>query len=144
MKRIDIFNEMTAVQARIKQILQQGLQSKYSLQLTPDEVYTLSRVHVNLEAMLKNMDMAYGTVSFGGEVYFLMGDPAATNRVFSGWYGDVEDGEHYTAEWSSQAEDKDGGKVTVVWQFNIVKGGEPEDDGELPLDDYHIATVTPR
>lgn len=51
-----------------------------------------------------------------------------TNRVFPGWHGDAKDGEEYQSEWDCLARDEDGEEYRIIWQFTLVKGGEPEAD----------------
>lgn len=58
-----------------------------------------------------------------------------SNRVFPGWDGDVKDGEEYHSEWIDYARDSEGNEYKITWQFPVIKGCEPEDDGEWPWDD---------
>lgn len=68
------------------------------------------------------------TVSYQGKNYKLIGDISATNRVFSGWWGDAKNGEEYIAEYSAPAVGDDGEEYVIRWQFDVIKGDEPEDD----------------
>lgn len=65
-----------------------------------------------------------------------------TNRVFSGWWGDVAEGEGYLSEWATIATDEDGERYQIVWQFPAVKGQEPDDDGWPWGDEEYIRHVT--
>lgn len=87
------------------------------------------------------MGSEYGTINFNGRTYELTNQAELTNRVFPGWWGDVEDGEDYVSEWSASGVDAEGEPVTVVWQFPAVRGEEPEDGGAWPWGDEYVTTV---
>lgn len=71
----------------------------------------------------------FGSVTFQGKEFALIDEASETNRVFSGWFGDAEDGEEYIQEWSAAGIDADENEVVVRWQFAQVKGQEtPEDE----------------
>lgn len=84
----------------------------------------------------------YGTVnSYKGKTYRLTEYATLSNRVFPGWFGDAEDGKTYTAEYQAMAVDKSGNECIVYWQFDTVKGEEPEDESNYPWDDSHVTNV---
>jgi hypothetical protein len=83
----------------------------------------------------------YGLVEFEGNKYELLENPQLSNRVFPGWWGDAERGESYTDEWNAYAEDKNGDKFDVYWQWSAIKGSEPEDAADLPFFDKNIVKV---
>lgn len=65
-----------------------------------------------------------------------------SNGVFPGWCGDAKDGEEYTSVWIEYARDADGNKYQITWQFPVIKGEEPEDEGEWPWhDEQYIYSV---
>lgn len=82
-------------------------------------------------------------ISYQGEKYTLECDAFLSNRVFPGWWGDVEEGEAYTAEYEAYATSTggDGARYVVRWHFDAVKGDEPEDEGNWPWDDENIVSV---
>lgn len=86
-------------------------------------------------------DPVYGKILWGGNVYHLTEQAELTNRVFHGWWGDAQEGETYTTEYSASAFDNDGNQHRVYWQFEVVKGQEPEDDGDYPWTDDNISNV---
>lgn len=69
----------------------------------------------------------FGSVTFEGKLYILTQDADYTNRVFPGWFGDAQDGETYTTEFSAAAIDENGDKCRVFWQFEEIRGQERED-----------------
>lgn len=81
----------------------------------------------------------FGTVAHEGNVYWLTQHPDYSNRPFGGWWGDAQEGESYTAEFEADAVDGAGDVYRVRWQFEVVKGEEPELDS---LDWDEIADVT--
>jgi hypothetical protein len=84
---------------------------------------------------------SFGSVIYQGREYILTCQAYQSNRVFSGWFGDAEEGESYTDEWEATATDRQGNQFAVVWQWEIVKGEEPEDGGDLPFRDSNIVKV---
>lgn len=83
-----------------------------------------------------------GVVTFEGKTFRLMEVATLTNRVFHGWWGDASESEpEYTSEYGAAAEDDAGDPYKVIWQFDAVKGEEPEDEGNWPWDDGHITSV---
>ena len=81
-------------------------------------------------------------VTFEGKTYRVNGSLAyQTNRVFFGWHNDVEQGETYIDEWAEDGEDMSGIPVRVTWQWEMVKGEEPEDGGDYPWCDENIVEV---
>ena len=92
----------------------------------------------------KELARKFGIVTHDGTEYTLIKQAELSNRVFVGWWGDVEEGEEYTSEWSATAVDAEGNEFEVYWQFDAVKGDEPEDGGNWPWDDAHIAFVHPQ
>lgn len=89
----------------------------------------------------------YGTVNVevkGLELTFWLTSQAElSNRVFGGWWGDAQEGEPYTAEWSCPAIDMDGNEYEIAWQFDEVKGQEREPDA-YPWDVDHITRIRRR
>lgn len=83
----------------------------------------------------------YGTVTHEGKEYTLTSIADYSNRLFTGWWGDAQEGEEYTAEFSAPAIDDEGNKYRVYWQFDAVKGEEPEDNGNWPWYDDNITRV---
>ena len=82
------------------------------------------------------------TISYKGKEYALACDAFLSNRVFHGWWGDVEEGETYTAEYEAYAStDGDDARYVVRWHFDAVKGEEPEDESNWPWDDLNIVSV---
>lgn len=88
------------------------------------------------------LERQFGSVTFQGRKYVLAEAATFTNRVFPGWWGDASDDEpDYTAEYGAAAIDENGAPYKVIWQFDAVKGEEPEDEGNWPWDDGHITSV---
>lgn len=83
----------------------------------------------------------FGEVEFDGKKYALIQQAYQSNRVFHGWFGDAGDGETYTDEWEASAIDKDGNEYKVSWQWDMVKGEEPEDGSNYPWFDENIVAV---
>lgn len=75
------------------------------------------------------------TVKHDNKTLTLTADAQLSNRVFAGWWGDAKDGETYQAEFSAPAKDDQGNEYTVYWQFEAIKGQEPEDDSNYPWHD---------
>lgn len=86
-------------------------------------------------------DPVYGKVFWMGNVYHVYDRAELTNRVFHGWFGDAEEGESYTTEYVAHAYDSRGTEYRVYWQFDVVRGEEPEDEGDYPWDDEHVSSV---
>lgn len=83
----------------------------------------------------------FGTITYEGNSYELTDNCFLTNRLFDGWWGDAEEGEEYTSEWEAPARDETGNIYRVTWQFEAIKGEEPEDDGWPWENDEHIINV---
>lgn len=77
---------------------------------------------------MQQLAKQFGTVTFEGKTYTLTAQADYTNRVFPAWYGDASEGESYTTEFDCEALDDAGNLYRVVWQFEVVKGEEPEPD----------------
>jgi hypothetical protein len=73
--------------------------------------------------------------------YTLTSEATLSNRVFPGWYNDVEEGEMYQAEYQADAVDENGKSYMIVWHFDETNGAETEDAGDYPWDDDHIYRV---
>lgn len=83
----------------------------------------------------------FGSCTYEGKDYILTDQAFLSNRLFPGWWGDAQEGEHYTAEYHATATDAEGYNYLVYWQFDAVKGAEPEDESNYPWDDAHISRV---
>jgi hypothetical protein len=83
----------------------------------------------------------FGTATYNGKIYTLVNEATLSNRVFTGWWGDAEEGEPYTAEYNADAVDADGNQYMIYWQFDEIKGNEPEDESNYPFDDAHVTRV---
>ena len=90
------------------------------------------------------MKQDFGTATFEGKTYTLDCVAYLTNNVFLGWFGDAAEGESYTAEYEATAHDTDGTNYGIRWQFETVKGQEPEDESDYPFDDQHITAAIER
>lgn len=75
-----------------------------------------------------------GKVEFEGREYALLCEPSLTNNVFPGWFGDAKNGEAYVMQWGAGAVDADGIKHSMIWEFDAVRGEEPDDDSNWPWD----------
>ena len=93
---------------------------------------------------MQQLAQKFGKVAHEGKEYTLAQVADYSNRVFPGWWGDVQEGEEYTAEFSASAYDNDGNSYMIYWQFDSVKGQEPEDLSNYPWDDEHISLVVPQ
>jgi hypothetical protein len=94
---------------------------------------------------LAELDQKYGSVTHEGQTYTLTDVATHSNRPFPGWWGDASENEpSYTDEWVCAAIDADGNEYDVYWQFDAIKGEEPEDAGNLPWDDENISRVVSR
>ena len=85
----------------------------------------------------------FGEVSFKGVSYALISQAAPTDRLFGGGWSDAAEGEAYTAEYSAAAMGQDGEEYVVRWQFEMVRGQEPEDGADLPCDWTKPSEVIP-
>lgn len=83
----------------------------------------------------------FGTINQDGNEYTLTQEADYSNRVFPGWYGDAQEGESYTAEFSAAAVDANGDTHRVYWQFDEVKGQERADAGSYDWSD--VAFIRP-
>lgn len=83
----------------------------------------------------------FGTVNHNGKVITLTDQAVLSNRVFTSWWGDASEGESYTAEYHANGVDENGNDVMVYWQFDEIKGQEPEDESNYPWDDEHVSKV---
>lgn len=96
------------------------------------------------DASYRELARKYGTVEIkylGLELTFWLTDRAElSNSVFDGWFGDAQEGESYIAEYCSPAIDMHGDHYKICWQFEAVKGEEPEPD-TYPFDNDHISHI---
>lgn len=95
-------------------------------------------IDMNMQAMAQK----FGTVEYQDETYTLTQVADYSNRVFPGWFGDAQEGEAYTTEFSAKALDDDGNEYQVYWMFDTVKGEEPADNGNWPWDE--VARIVPQ
>ncbi len=79
--------------------------------------------------------------NYNGMKLFVDDNASPSCRVFTGWWGDAEDGEAYTDEWSVDATSEDGSNWKIYWQFEQIRGQEPEEADALPFDDEHIDRI---
>lgn len=85
----------------------------------------------------------FGTVVFNGKSYWLTEQADFSNRQFPGSWFDAQEGETYMTEFSATAVDGAGDGFEVYWQFETIKGEEPELD-VYPWDEDHIVRVIPQ
>lgn len=119
-------------------ILEDG-EALAALGLTDEDQDEVEDAHSELSADLGvyyRFAGEFGKVGFDGVEYALIEQASQTNRVFSGWFGDVSTGEEYTDEWCANAIREDGETAVVYWQFDVTKGSEPEAE-DLDWDDVH-------
>jgi len=57
-----------------------------------------------------------------------------TNELFFGSAHDTFDGDEYTQEWVAEAHDENGELFKVYWNFDVLKGSEP-DKSQLKFED---------
>lgn len=88
------------------------------------------------KALYDQFAAKHGTVEFKGKHYALIDKAELTNRLFMGWWGDAYEGDEYVSEFSAPAMGQDGCEYCVLWQFDVVKGQEPDDD-TLPWQIVH-------
>lgn len=105
------------------------------------EEYGRVRYTVHPDGNYAVLDREYGTVTYDGQVYVLQGQAYLSDRVFPGGWHDAEEGEEYTTEYYADAVDPDGNDYIVVWQFDTVKGEEPEDEENYDWSDDNIVEV---
>ena len=86
-------------------------------------------------------EMDYGEIEYKDATYQLTEQATLTNRVFTGWFGDAEEGEEYQAEYKADALSENGYQYTVYWKFPVVKGDEEEDESNYPWEDENIDRV---
>lgn len=79
------------------------------------------------EINLSGLANKYGSYDFEGKTYYATAYMDYSNDVFPGWYGDAEEGEEYTDEFSAPGVDERGNAVIIYMRFNVVRGEEPED-----------------
>ena len=79
-------------------------------------------------AQLEILARRFETYDFEGKKYTAKEEMQQTNRVFPGWYGDAEEGDSYTDEWSADGYDEDGNEVCIIMRFEQVRGEELEPD----------------
>lgn len=94
-------------------------------------------LHININDLVINANESTVTLNIGNT------DAQPTNRVFTGWWGDAEQGEEYTSEWSDTVIGSDGERYEVIWQFTEIKGDESDDASNYPWDDINCITVNP-
>lgn len=102
-----------------------------SIGLGDDDQAAVEDAHAELTADLKRYNRfaaQNGEVEHNGKSYALICQAESSDRVFSGWWGDVSEGEEYTAEWSAPAMGEDGYEYVVRWRFAEVKCAEREPD----------------
>ena len=107
------------------------------------ETLSEEEIKAATETIYKEVKMIdkFGTVKKDGKEIRLTGDATPSNRVFFGWWGDASEGESYTDEWVADGIDENGNDVQVYWQFDQIKGEEPEDASNLPFDDEHVSEI---
>ena len=86
------------------------------------------------------MAAKYGEISFQGKSYALIEQAELTNRLFYGWWGDAKAGEEFLMELSAPAMDVDENEYVVTWQFEVIKGEEPDDASGY---DWDVLSVIP-
>ena len=82
-----------------------------------------------IEKIVEEKMSTYGTVNYQGQQYRLTEDASLSNRLFNGGWQDAVDGAQYIAEYCASGVSLEGAPVTIYWQFEAVKGMEPEDEG---------------
>lgn len=101
--------------------------------MTTDTAYDytdLARRYGTIEVEVKGLELTFWPTR----------QPELSNRLFTGWWGDAEEGEPYTTEWSCPAIDMDGNEYEITWQFDEIKGEEREPD-TYPWDVDHITRI---
>lgn len=85
--------------------------------------------------MIEVLDLNFGKLEIATEDLtsvtlssFWNDDATRTNRVFAGWYGDAEEGQAYTDEFSMIVKGSDKKDYLITWQFERIKGEECEDE----------------
>lgn len=79
----------------------------------------------------------YGTTQREGKTIILDSDADFTSRLMPHLpYHEAEEGDTYFFEMSANGHDEQGNNCTVYWEFEAVKGEEPE----LDTYDYSVAT----
>lgn len=111
-----------------------------SLGITDADQEAVETAHADMRLYAQSAAQ-YGEVRYAGKRYALIEVAVLTNRVFTGWFGDAADGEEYVSEWAANAIGMDGNQYVVKWQFDLIRGEEPEDDSNLPWDDERITDV---
>lgn len=81
------------------------------------------------------------TITYNGVAIQATQDAYLSNRVFPGSWGDAQEGEGYTAEWETRGEDADGNEYLIRWQFDAVRGEEPDDDSNWDWDNVDCISV---
>jgi len=76
-------------------------------------------------------------VEYDGKQYAMTRQAELSNRVFPGWFGDADEGGNYTAEYSAPAVGTDGRDYKIIWQFDEVRGEEPDDGSNYDWYDIH-------
>lgn len=80
-------------------------------------------------------------VTFEGKDYTIDDQCFLSNRFFDKSWSGVQEGDEYLSEWCCNGIDENGNKVMVTWQFDTVKGFEPDDDSYWPWKDRYITSV---
>lgn len=110
-----------------------------SIGLGDDDQTAVEDAHTELTAELERYNQfaaKNGKVEFESKCYALICQSELSDRVFSGWWGDVSEGEEYTSEWSAPAMGEDGNEYVVRWQFTEIKCAERE-PADLDWDDVY-------
>lgn len=82
-------------------------------------------------------DSDYGTIQYEGKIITLDTDATLTSRLMPYLpYHDAEEGDTYHFEMRALGHDENDNDCTVYWEFEAVKGSEPE----LDTYDYDEAT----
>jgi hypothetical protein len=93
------------------------------------------------EFKYKESSKEFGEVEFENRTYALTQQAYSSCRTFPGSWHDANEEETYIDEWCAGAIDKDGNKYEVTWQWDMIKGDEPEDGSNYPWFDENIVSV---
>lgn len=81
------------------------------------------------------------TVTFKNQTYTIDGEGYPTCAVFAHSIHSAADGETYTDQWQDRGTDSHGNRVIITWEWEMVRGEEPEDGGDYPWYDSNIVRV---